>query len=152
MRGFMRASTILAVAVLAGIQFVPVTRDNPPVRGGIAAPPEVTTLLRHACYDCHSNQTQWPWYSYAAPLSWLIAHHVELGRKEVNFSEWGAYYPATRRRKLEWIGRALREEAMPPWSYRLMHPDARLSSSERRVLEHWIESVLAEPATQPTER
>jgi len=73
----------------------------------------------------------------------MLARDVELGRKEINFSEWDSYYPATRKRKLQWMERAIREEGMPPWSYRLMHPHARLSGADRAQLERWIESELA---------
>lgn len=140
---------LAAVTALVAAQFVPAKRTNPPSQGGLFAPPDVKATLRRACYDCHSNATRWPWYSRVAPLSWLIVDDVTLGRKEVNFSEWGSYYPATRRHKLEWIGRVLREGRMPPWDYRLMHPGARLRESDRARLERWIESSLA---TAPVER
>jgi hypothetical protein len=80
----------------------------------------------------------------------VVAHDVDLGRKEVNFSEWGEYYPATRRRKLEWMERALNENVMPPWSYLLMHPGARLSDDDRARLERWIEAELAGPESVPS--
>jgi Haem-binding domain len=143
------ALTLMASGFLLAAQFVPATRTNPPSLGALSAPPEIAATLKRACYDCHSNETRWPWYSYVAPLSWFIIHHVMLGRKEVDFSEWGSYYPATRHRKLEWIGRALHEEKMPPWSYRLMHPGARLSETDRVALDYWINSALT---TSPAER
>jgi hypothetical protein len=127
----------------AGGTAVPVKCTTLPIQGTLPAQPEIETTLKRACYDCHSNETRWPWYSHAAPLSWLVVHDVTLGRKEVNFSEWGSYNPATRRRKLEWMGRTMREEAMPPWTYRLLHPDARLTNAERAALERWIESQIA---------
>jgi hypothetical protein len=71
---------------------------------------------------------------------------VTLGRKEINFSEWATYYPATRRRKLEWMGRALREEQMPPWLYLSMHAGARLTQGDRVALEQWIASSLVPPS------
>jgi hypothetical protein len=137
------AGWLLAAFVVA--QLKPVDRTNPPSKGDLSAPPEVAAILRHACYDCHSNQTRWPWYSRIAPFSWEIAHHVDLGRKEMNFSEWGEYYPATRKRKLEWMQRALHEEVMPPWSYQLMHPGARLTDDDRARLNRWINTELAGP-------
>lgn len=142
----------LGVATLA-VQLVTVGRVNPtsPLsNGGIAAPAQIEALLTHACYDCHSNQTKWPWYSRVAPVSWFVARDVALGRKELNFSEWRSYYPQTRRRKLQWIGRVLRERTMPPWSYRLMHPGARLTGAERAMLERWIESAISTPAPDTT--
>jgi Haem-binding domain len=138
----------LAVAVLAA-QVVTIKRVNPvssPLAGEIATPAQIEALLIRACYDCHSNQTKWPWYSRVAPMSWMIARDVALGRKELNFSEWGSYYPQTRRRKLQWMGRVLRERAMPPWTYRLVHPRARLTEAERVMLGQWIESAISTSA------
>lgn len=140
----------VGAAVLLGItafimiaQIVPVRRTDPSSNRDFTAPPEINALLRRACYDCHSNETRWPWYGLVAPVSWLIAREVQLGRRELNFSEWDSYYPLTRRRKLQWIDRVLRERTMPPWSYVVLHRDAWLSAQEFAALENWIESVLA---------
>jgi Haem-binding domain len=147
---------LLAVGVAAfAAQLLTVERVNPtpPVslaNGDKAAPAQVEALLTRACYDCHSNQTRWPWYSRIAPMSWLVARDVALGRKELNFSEWGSYYSQTRKRKLQWMGRVLRERSMPPWAYRLMHPGARLAAAERVTLDHWIESEISTPASHAT--
>ncbi len=70
------------------IQLVPVNRSNPTVEADLEAPEAVTAVLRTACYDCHSNETHWPWYSYVAPVSWLVAHDVEEARSEFSFSHW----------------------------------------------------------------
>lgn len=129
-------------------QVVPVQQTNPPMKGDVSAPPSVEGKLRRSCYDCHSNETQWPWYCRVAPVSWLAAHEVELGRKEINFSEWGSYYPITRKRKLQWMERALRLEAMPPWLYRVGHPDARLSEEDRAALLRWLDSEIAGPSPE----
>ncbi len=139
-------ATIALLGIAGGlllVQFVPVQRTNPPVTGDVSAPPTVEATLRRACYDCHSNETQWRRLSRVAPISWLAARDVELGRRQVNFSEWGSYYPITRKRKLQWMGRALRQETMPPWLYRIGHPDARLSSEDREVLERWIDVEIS---------
>jgi Haem-binding domain len=142
----------LAVITLVGMQFFRVDRSNPPVSNDLSAPPEVKAILKRACYDCHSNETRWPWYSGVAPISWLVVRDVTLGRKEMNFSEWDNYYAATRRHKLQWMGRALRRENMPPWPYRLIHPATRLTNADRAALERWIESELASPsASKSTE-
>ena len=140
------AALVVVAAALVAAQFVPAKRTNPPAQSTLVTPTKIEATLRRACYDCHSNETRWPWYSRVAPLSWLIVRDVNLGRKEINFSEWGSYYPATRRRKLEWMGRALREEKMPPWSYRLMRPGARLTEADRETLQRWIESALTAPS------
>jgi hypothetical protein len=72
----------------------------------------------------------------------VILNHVEEARRQINFSEWSSYYPGTQRRKLQWMGRALHEEKMPPWYYRLTHTEARLTAADREQLENWIESAL----------
>jgi hypothetical protein len=145
-----RGACLLALGFCAlAAQLITVDRTNPPASSGssLAAPEQIEALLTRACYDCHSNQTRWPWYSRIAPVSWLVARDVALGRKELNFSEWGSYYPQTRMRKLQWMGRMLRERSMPLRSYRLMHPEARLTDGERATLERWIESGIS--ATPP---
>jgi hypothetical protein len=123
-------------------QFRTIQRTNPPLKGDLVAPPEIKTLLRQACYECHSNETHWPWYSYIAPISWLVGRDVEGGRKQLNFSEWGSYYPTTRMRKLQWMERTLHEETMPPWHYRILHPGASLTPQDLAALEKWIESEI----------
>jgi hypothetical protein len=146
-----KVGTIALLGIAGGLllaQFVPVQTTNPPVTGDVSAPPRIEATLRRACYDCHSNETRWPWYSRVAPNSWRVAHQVELARRQINFSQWDEYYPATRKRKLQWTERALREEKMPPWDYKLMHPGARLTQPDRAALEQWIESVLATPSAQ----
>ncbi|HUY17890.1 MAG TPA: heme-binding domain-containing protein [Candidatus Binataceae bacterium] len=137
------------VTALFAAQLVPLTRgSNAPSIDTLPAPARIEATLKRACYDCHSNQTRWPWYSRVAPLSWLIVHEVNAGRRQLNFSDWESYYPATRRRKLEWIGRAVRADKMPPWDYTLIHRGARLSEADKAALEEWIESALAIPAAE----
>ena len=134
------------IALLLAIQLVPSGLTNPPSKGEVSAPPEIQNTLRRSCYDCHSNQTQWPWYGHVAPFSWAVARDIELGRRQLNFSEWGDYYPTTRKRKLQWMGRALQQEVMPPLSYRLIHPSSRLSPQDRAQLERWIDTELVSVA------
>ncbi|MGH7001835.1 MAG: heme-binding domain-containing protein [Stellaceae bacterium] len=135
---------VLAIAIGLA-QFVSVDRSNsrPDAAGEFPAPPAVAAILERACYDCHSNQTRWPWYARLAPVSWIAAHHVAAGRRQLNFSEWGGYYAVTRRHKLAWMARALHDEQMPPWYYRAIHPKARLSAGDRAVLARWIEAAQA---------
>jgi hypothetical protein len=91
MRRWIILSGVLVLAVLVGIQLVPVDTSNPPVTADVPTSPEVKAVLRRACYDCHSNETTWPWYSRVAPVSWLIAQDVHEGRAELNFSRWDQY-------------------------------------------------------------
>ena len=81
MKKLQKYAVLALAAVFVAIQLVPVHRDNPPVASDLDAPADVKSILRRACYDCHSNETRWPWYAYVAPVSWLVAHDVEEGRR-----------------------------------------------------------------------
>ena len=129
----------LVVAFLV-LQFVPVDRVNPPVGLNVDAPAEVEAILRRACYDCHSHETRWPWYSRVAPLSWWIADHVEHGRGDLNFSQWPTFDFVEQGMALEDIEQQVREGEMPLSSYLILHPEARLSDEDRKRLLDWAGS------------
>ena len=97
----MKKFIIFLVVVIIGIQFIPVERTNPPVVSDIDAPSEVKDILRKACYDCHSNETKWVWYTKIAPASFLAVKDVNEGREHLNFSEWGNYTSKTEEIKKE---------------------------------------------------
>ena len=130
----------ITVLVLVGIQFVPVNRSNPPVEEEILVPPEVKAILKRACFDCHSHETIWPSYSRVAPVSWLLAWDVGEGREELNFSTWNRYSQKTRGKKTKEIWEEVEEGDMPPWFYLPLHPEARLSASDRAALKAWATS------------
>ena len=145
---------ILLVIVLAlfGIQLVPIPRDNPPVTAEIQAPDQVRSLLESSCYDCHSNQTVWPWYSHVAPVSWLVYRDVRKARDELNFSLWGEYTDRKRDHKLEEIEEYVSEGEMPLKIYLPLHPDARLSDADRQTLVDWAGTERAAiPSAAPVE-
>jgi uncharacterized membrane protein len=124
------------VVVLIGIQFIPVERTNPPVVSDIDAPSAVKDILRKACYDCHSNETNWAWYTKIAPASFLAVKDVNEGRENLNFSEWGNYTNKTEKIKEE-IWEEVREERMPPWMYRVSHSESKLTPEEKNLLRNW---------------
>lgn len=126
-----------AIAVAALIQLVPVKRDNPPDKTEVPAPAEVKAVLKRACYDCHSNHTQWPWYSHVAPVSWLVARDVHNGRHEVNFTDWPFFDQDDQDHIFEHTAKQMEKRAMPLPMYLLMHPKARLTEDERRMLISW---------------
>lgn len=133
----LRSGGLVLLAALAGIQFVPVERTNPPVRLDVSAPAAVDSVLRRACYDCHSNETRWPWYSRVAPVSWFVVDHVHDGRGDLNFSEWPAFDFELQAGLFHDIEEQVSEDKMPLRSYRLLHPEARLSQRDREVLLRW---------------
>lgn len=124
------------VVIIIGIQFIPVERTNPPVVSDIDAPSEIKDILRKACYDCHSNETSWAWYTKIAPASFLAVKDVNEGRENLNFSEWGNYTNKTEKIKQE-IWEEVREEKMPLWQYRLFHSEAKLTPEEKNLLRNW---------------
>jgi hypothetical protein len=130
----------LAIVVLLGaIQLIPYGRNhvNPSVQ---AEPkwdsPQTRELAARACFDCHSNQTEWPWYSNVAPLSWLIQRDVEEGRRELNFSEWNRP-----QREAKESGKEVQKGSMPQWYYVLLHPSAGLSAQEKQTLIQGLNSI-----------
>ena len=131
-----RALAVLAAAFLL-IQLVPAARTNPPAQGPLAAPPQVLDVLQRACFDCHSNDTTWPWYTSVAPFSWLAVHDVEEGREELNFSNWALLDPSEATEKREECWEEVAEGEMPLWFYEPLHPHARLTDADREVLRQW---------------
>lgn len=133
--------TVLILAVL--IQLYPVDRTNPPVLEEVPAPPEVAEVFESACYNCHSNQVRWPWYSYVAPVSWLIAHDVSEAREHLNFSEWGLDPEEDMEDLLEEIWEEVEEGEMPLKKYRLLHPEARLTERQKGLIEDWTSEAAS---------
>jgi hypothetical protein len=132
---------IALFVVLVAIQFVPVERTNPPVKSAISAPAPVQAILRRSCWDCHSNETHWPWYAYVAPVSWLVADDVKHGRKELNLSEWGDYSPAKRTSKADSMAEQVESGDMPLPKYVRIHHDARLSPEDIKALRAWADTL-----------
>ena len=134
------AALAFCVAFIA-IQLVPVSRTNPPVQGEFRGSTEVVPVLRRACYDCHSNETVWPWYSRVAPLSWIIAHDVNEGRAVLNFSTWDQLSAAKQAEAIKESWEEIAEGKMPTWYYVALHPEARLSANDQSVLRAWSGSL-----------
>jgi mono/diheme cytochrome c family protein len=141
---------ILGVLVLVFIiiQFIPT--ELPPVekenagdiiKSGLASQ-DVVQLFKTSCYSCHSNETEYPWYSYVAPSSWLVARDVREGRKELNFSTWQDYELRRMVRKLDDISSEVGEGHMPMPIYTLMHPSAKLSDEQRELIVAWTETAM----------
>ena len=133
----MRRALLLAALTFLVAQAIPVKRDNPPAEGEISAPPAVQALLKRSCYDCHSNQTRWPWYARIAPVSWLVAHDVHEGREHLNFSTWGRYSADERREHVEEIRENVEEGEMPLWFYLPLHPEAKLTAADVERIARW---------------
>jgi len=136
---------LLAVIALVVMQFFRVDQSNPPVTADLIAPPEIKAILKRACYDCHSNETRWPWYTHIAPASWLMAYDVHEGRQSLNFSKWGNLDEGIRSRLLRLTQRDVHSGRMPPWVYLYpLHLEARLSADERSRISDWAGTERAE--------
>jgi len=122
------------------IQLVPVNRVNPPItKEPDWGSPEARALIKENCFQCHSNETEWPWYSYVAPASWLIRWDVKQGRRHVNFSEWDK--PS---HDLDDMIRMIELEEMPPIQYTIFHPEAKLDAQEKQALIEALTISLGE--------
>ena len=132
---------IAAAIVVVAIQFVPVERSNPTADPALQVEAPARTLLRHACYDCHSQQTVWPWYSRVAPISWLVAHDVHAARRIINFTLWQQY--SARKKSFASIKalEEIEEGGMPPLQYRWIHRDARVPADALPRLRAWADSL-----------
>ena len=139
----MKRIIIIVTLILAGafllIQLIPYghQHDNPPV---VQEPnwdsPQTRELAQRACFDCHSNEVVWPWYSNVAPVSWLVQHDVDEGRQYLNFSDWG------RAREVHEIPEAIQEGYMPPAKYLIMHPNAKLDQAEKDALISGMQATI----------
>ena len=124
-----------ALALL--IQVVRPDQTNPPVTGDIEAPPEVMSLLKRSCYDCHSFETRWPWYAQVVPVSWLVTKDVNDGRKHLNFSVWQGYEEGRKLKKFKEIAEEVADGEMPLDIYLPLHPEAKLTPAETTLLVEW---------------
>ena len=149
MKKWLKLSLITLVALVVAAQAVRPARTNPPVdpqkeiTAHMQVDPAVMATLSRACNDCHSNRTEWPWYSNVAPVSWLLAHDVNDGREELNFSEWGASKEKEPGKLLGKICSEVTEGEMPMATYTLIHPQAKLTREEVQNVCRWTNSIAS---------
>lgn len=105
-------------------------------------PQEVETIIRTSCYDCHSNNTNYPWYHQIQPITWYLDDHIEEGKEELNFSDFGDYSERRQKSKLRSFLSQVQDGEMPLSSYTLIHWDAKLSNADKEILEEWIDKML----------
>ncbi len=138
------------IILLLLLQFIRIERDNPSVDPDqdamllLQAPAEIASMIRRACYDCHSHHSVYPWYTHLAPISFWIKRHINKGRQHLNFSTWGAYSRERAHHKLEECYEEVLEGHMPLPSYIWMHQEAKLTPAERRDLAEWFQHKMPE--------
>lgn len=145
MRSWIVGSMITAAVLGVVIQFVPYGRDhtNPPVVEEPVWDTEQTRdLAVAACFDCHSNETEWPWYSNVAPISWALQRDVDEGRDELNFSEWHLEQEGDE------AAETVRDGSMPPWQYTLTHSEAQLSDTDVGALEAGLAATFGDDRSE----
>jgi Haem-binding domain len=150
MRRKFKWSFVALVVFVAGFALLQLTnqpRTNPPVVSDLMAsnppPPQVAAMLHAACYDCHSSETRWPWYSHVAPMSWLIASDVKEGRENLNLSDWSNDNPMRAAKWLENMSDEISSGEMPLPKYTKIHADARLTEIQRKELTDWLDTEAA---------
>ena len=104
-------------------------------------PTNIQAILKNSCYDCHSNSTRYPWYTYIQPLGWWMASHIREGKSELNFDEFGDYSPRRQKSKIKAIAESIKDETMPLPSYTLVHRSAKLSENDKKLLIQWLEKI-----------
>lgn len=131
--------------ILIGIQFVQPERTNPPIDPSktifakLQVKPEVKAIFERSCNDCHSHNTQWPWYSYVAPASWLVADDVKEARAHMNLSDWSKFNAVKSASKLDEICDEISNGTMPLKQYLIMHPKAKLTQEEIDEVCNWVD-------------
>ncbi|RCU43946.1 hypothetical protein EIZ47_02635 [Chryseobacterium lacus] len=132
--------SVIVVAVVLTIQFIPVERNVSTVPAGQSfertekVPANVAAILKVSCYDCHSNNTRYPWYSELQPGAWFMARHIKKGKEELNFDEFNNYSKRRKKAKIKSIISQIEKDEMPLKSYRMMHGNARLSADKKKEL------------------
>ncbi|NPD44608.1 MULTISPECIES: heme-binding domain-containing protein [unclassified Lentimicrobium] len=143
---FLRILFILLITAFVVIQFVGIEKTNPEFDSSsdfivMENPPEdVAQMLRSSCYDCHSNETIWPWYSNIAPVSWMLEEHVEDGRDNINLNFWGEIDLEDRAYVIEEMIEEMEEGEMPIPGYLITHSNAKLSDAQKEKLFAWLRS------------
>jgi Haem-binding domain len=107
-----------------------------------AVPADVMASLQTSCYDCHSNNTKYPWYSHIQPVAWWLSDHIEDGKKEINFNEFAVYSPRRQYKKFREISTQLEEDEMPLKSYTIIHGDAKLTKEQKVQIYNWTNAMM----------
>ena len=136
-----------ALIIFIVMQVFRIDKTNPPIAENkdfvniVNPTDEIATILKNACYDCHSNHSTYPWYTNIAPVSWWVKGHIKNGRRQVNFSEWGDYDEERRSHALRECIEVMADRRMPLKSYTWAHSEARLSDAQKQRLQDWFESL-----------
>jgi hypothetical protein len=143
----MKKIIVIILVAFILIQFFPIDKTNPPPTPGMDflkiknTPDKIARIIRTSCYDCHSNETTYPWYANISPASWWVKNHINEGRKHLNFSTFAVYEPQRQLHKLEECIEMVEKKEMPLESYYLGHQNAKLSDEQRTTLIQYFKKV-----------
>jgi hypothetical protein len=139
--------SLVLLIVLVAMQFIQPARNA----NGQAMPADITThfsvptsvesVLKTSCYDCHSNNTRYPWYANIQPMGWLLSNHIKNGKAELNFNEFGNYSKRRQLSKLKAINNSIKDGTMPLSSYTFLHQDAKVSKENKALIIEWATST-----------
>jgi hypothetical protein len=143
----LKKTAFVAGAIFVLIQFVQPARNqngqvlDTDISKMVSVPKNVQSILSKSCFDCHSNNTRYPWYTSIQPGGWFMAYHVRNGKEKLNFSDFGSYTKRRQESKLKSIAKQVEEDEMPLSSYALIHRDAVLSPSEKAAITVWANNA-----------
>jgi len=144
---FFKITLLLSGFMLIAIQFISPARNtsgiisDTDISKALHVPDTVMVKLKAACYDCHSNNTNYPWYAGIQPVGWLLSNHIKSAKAQLNFSGFGNYSVRRQTSKLDGIANSIKDNIMPLKSYKLMHKEARLTDEEKNTLIQWSEQT-----------
>ena len=147
MKKILKIVAMIVLVAFVGIQFIPTERnqsDFVPKTDFLLVnntPETIGKLVMESCYDCHSNNTKYPWYNRIQPMAWFLEDHIIEGKKELNFSEWDAYSDRRKNSKLNSIISQIEDDEMPLYSYTILHRDAVYSDSEKEMVIEYMKDL-----------
>jgi len=146
--GRFKKISIAILIILLGIQFIQPARDNDDAQALstdisriYSVPLNAQSILKASCYDCHSNYTSYPWYSYVQPVGWILEKHIRDGKEELNFSDFGTFSVRRQVSKLRSIKNSIQEGSMPLSSYSMMHKNARMTEHQKAIIIAWAKRI-----------
>lgn len=146
----LKKAAITIIVLLVVIQFFK-TKENKSIQVSentitqyYEAPENIQNILKTSCYDCHSNNTNYPWYNKIQPVNWWLSNHVNEGKRKLNFDEFNAYSTKKKLHKLDEVIENIKDNEMPLKSYTLIHGDAKLSNSDKQEIEAWVKNIKNE--------
>ncbi|GGG43739.1 heme-binding domain-containing protein [Bizionia arctica] len=147
MKRILKIIALVLFVAFVGIQFVSTKQNQSNVIPKtdfllVNNPPKnIKKLLQVSCYDCHSNNTEYPWYNKIQPIAWILEDHIKEGKAELNFNEWDSFSSRRKKSKLKSIVNQIKDDDMPLLSYRLVHQDAILSKSEKELVIGYMKQL-----------